>query len=1004
MNLNRILTLIFTMVALGSNLFASENVILNSGFESQWGSGNLLARYWERNPADNQYAYATSVAYAGSGAVYCYAPAANTTAEWISERVAVEPGETVNASVRCLFYQPSASGNIKMQVVFYTWDGNGSIVTTLNVVTTGFSSGTWSLLSSSITVPPSAYAAEMHIGLYNASLASFALFDEANLTRTNNANGLINRIINPGFEGLNSTYPSYWRRNTSQTFAGYTSSIAHTGSYSVYIRQTTNNAANREWYATQTTSSDMGLIAVDTAKLYRFGGWFRWAGVTTGNAGVRIVWFTASEDTISVQSLSVISTQSAHWLNLDSGAIPPPAGASAAQVRLFNFDTTSPDPILYADDVYFYETTENNKPLKLKLLTWNIQHGEGIDSNYDLNRIADYIADQNPDVVGLNEVYEPYTNLDYQLTTIKNRIQTRLGGTWYSVFGSNVDYVYVHMGNGLISRYPISSSQNHSILPQLGSEQRGCLEAHLNCNGTTVNIFLTHWAHDTEAERILSAQSCLIWMSQVTGPAILMGDLNSRHYSTPVNIMKSGYVDSIGTNALGNIYTVSNPSPTQRIDHIFMPSCKVIGESQIGYYDDATVASDHRPAMAVFWYSGSLLSDSDYHQKIANPSFEYYQGSFDTVVGWTKSINGFLPQITTLAGLTSESHHGLYAAYARSTGGGEAVSWTSRFMPVTGNLYYNSTTWLKWEGVASGSFKASFLGYVSDSNAYYLDSTNWSYDFVTTGSSSGWYPLVARFQIPAGTSALRIRFTLTGVDLSAIAMMDHLSLTCESASENLVINNGFESGDDGGGGAYGAYWRRSTGINNGRQDLTVSYAGNASYRINHPVSSSVLYREAYPAYALPTSASNPIIIPSEVDPAKQYQLIFMLNQFASPTSTAGYTRGGVILRWMDSTDAVISDITVYRTASNNTALSGWLSVSTTLTPPSDAFSIHPRIFLQNTQSVSTAWFDNIQFYEETVTVPVELSSFMAEEDELPYLRKELPLFIESSNEAILKKD
>ncbi len=976
--LYRFMALSISLMLLISTAFCSSNLLLNSGYESRWGSGDVLARHWERSPADNQYAYATSAAWSGSGSIYCQSPIENGTSEWVSERIAVEPGDWVSGAARCVWNQPSVGGNIRIDICFYTWDGNGSVVTTLSIITSGTSSGSWSLLSSSFLVPSNAYAAEMRLGLYAVSSGSYALFDEASLIRTNSTNTL-NRILNPGFEGLNSTYPSYWRRNTSQTFAGYTSIVFHSGNYSVYLRQTSGNAANREWYATQTTSASMGMIAVDSTRLYRFGGWFRWSGVTTGNGGLRLFWLTDSDDTIGVHSLSVISTQSEHWLNLDSGQIQPPAGAVSAQIRLFNFDTTSPDPILFIDDVYCYESDETVKPLRLKCLAWNIHHGEGTDTSYDLNRIADYIADQNPDVVGLEEVYEPYTNFDNQLTLIKNRIQSRLGGTWYSAFGSNVDVVYVHMGNGIISRYPIISSNNHSILPQIGSEQRGCLESQLNCNGTTVNVFITHWAHDTETERILSAQSCLIWMSQATGPSILMGDLNSRHYSLPFNIMKTQYVDAIGTNALGQTNTVSNPSPTQRIDHIFMPPYQILGDSYVGNYGAATIASDHRPVISEYWDSGFLLSDPAYHQKISNPSFEYYQGSTDTITGWITSLSGFIPQLTTLAGITSESHHGLYSVYAKSTGGGDTVSWTSRFIPVTEGVYYSSTTWMKWNGIDSGTLHLYFRGYPSDSSAYYQDSTVWEYDFTTTGSSSEWYPVAVRFLIPSGTVALRVSLSLEGMDLNSLALMDNLSLGVDSISENLMINGGFEGSDDGGGGLYGAYWRRSTGINNGRQDLTFAYTGNASYRINHPASNSVLYREAYPAYALPASPLTPIILPIEIDPAKQYHLEFMINQFASPTSAAGYIRGGMILRWLGPTDATLSDSTIYRTASNNTSLSGWLSVSTTLTPPEGAFSVHPRIYLQNTQSVSTAWFDDIQFYEESIPVPVELNSFSAEE-------------------------
>src|SRR5690242_10620478 len=48
--------------------------------------------------------------------------------------------------------------------------------------------------------------------------------------------------------------------------------------------------------------------------------------------------------------------------------------------------------------------THSAEPLVLRVLTYNIHHGEGVDRQFDLSRIADVIRSASPDLVALQEV------------------------------------------------------------------------------------------------------------------------------------------------------------------------------------------------------------------------------------------------------------------------------------------------------------------------------------------------------------------------------------------------------------------------------------------------------------------------------------------------------------------------------------------------------------------------------------------------------------------------
>lgn len=589
---NRYLVFFLISIILTGTVFAT-NQVLNSGFEYSTGSGNVLTRHWTRS--NTTYCYATSGAgtgYSGNAAVYVTSTNVGQVNSWISEKFAVIPGSTYTCQV-WLKWGNVTSGVVKARFRCYDANGTGNYISELSLSTTGNSAGAWILFTSSYTVPSTGRCMDVYLATENANTGAAVYFDDVSVVEPNP--NFKNLIINADFEGLDGTYPSFWRRNTGVTNAGWTTGFYQSATTSIYIKQNSGDNFIREWYIAE--GSNLGYIAIDSTKTYRFGGWLQWDRVTVENIGLRVEWMDYSDDTISITSIATNGVNLGQWKNLDSGSVLPPAGAVAARVRLFNTDTVSINATVWFDDVYFEETDQPQSSFLVRALTYNIRG-----SAANLSQIASVINAENPDIVGLNEVYR-YTLGNKQDQVIAGY----LGSQWTTIFGANVSGFGYTYGNAILSRYPIISYSNHTIKPTLGSEQRGCLEAHINVNGTIVNVFSTHWANDTEQERQLSADSCLVWMSQVLEPKLLMGDFNARSYSNPLRRIQTQYIDSIGVNGFGPINTVSNPNPTVRIDHIMLPENTTIKEAHVVNYGDATVASDHRPVTILF-IGGGILS------------------------------------------------------------------------------------------------------------------------------------------------------------------------------------------------------------------------------------------------------------------------------------------------------------------------------------------------------------------------------------------------------------
>lgn len=232
----------------------------------------------------------------------------------------------------------------------------------------------------------------------------------------------------------------------------------------------------------------------------------------------------------------------------------------------------------------------------MKVMTYNIHHGEGVDGKFDLQRIARLILDNKADLVALQEV-----DLKTKRTG-RHDIASELGALtgMTNVFGANIDLEGGHYGNAILSRYPITAVTNHH-LPQISpSEQRGLLQASIRLPSGNLTFCSVHLDHRRpEADRLASVARIHQILGGVDGPQLVAGDFNARPESQTYQNMAAGniYEDSWKVLNIGDGLTIPSQSPKSRIDYIwqrgghFIPvTGKVI----------ASEASDHLPVLIDF--------------------------------------------------------------------------------------------------------------------------------------------------------------------------------------------------------------------------------------------------------------------------------------------------------------------------------------------------------------------------------------------------------------------
>ena len=214
---------------------------------------------------------------------------------------------------------------------------------------------------------------------------------------------------------------------------------------------------------------------------------------------------------------------------------------------------------------------------QLHVMTYNVRHCAGMDLILDYDRTATVIAQQQPNVVALQELDSMTGRSEhrYQLDELARRLH------YYPVFGSAIDFDGGKYGVGILTReIPLSTRR----IPLPGEEPRVLLVVELQ----DYVMACTHL--DLEEEQRLASVPLIVKEAQRwQKPFILAGDWNAVPDSELLQEM-SKYFTILSV----NMATYPADEPQECLDYIAIfksDSAKVL-ES---YVINEPEASDHRP-------------------------------------------------------------------------------------------------------------------------------------------------------------------------------------------------------------------------------------------------------------------------------------------------------------------------------------------------------------------------------------------------------------------------
>ncbi len=241
--------------------------------------------------------------------------------------------------------------------------------------------------------------------------------------------------------------------------------------------------------------------------------------------------------------------------------------------------------------------TISEPSFQLRVMSYNVHSCAGMDGRTSPRRIARIIAQQNPDVVALQE-------LDYGRARSRGEDQANIVADllgYHVVFCPTVVADGERYGHAVLSRQPLETVKVAELPfhPRgVWPEQRGALWTRLILHGLPIHVVTTHLGLSS-AERQAQMQALLgpDWLGAVLAeePVILCGDFNCRPGDAIYRLATAKLRDVVSGRGMN---TFSSIGPLIRLDHIFIskhfsPENVTVVRNQL-----TRISSDHLPLMA----------------------------------------------------------------------------------------------------------------------------------------------------------------------------------------------------------------------------------------------------------------------------------------------------------------------------------------------------------------------------------------------------------------------
>ena len=238
----------------------------------------------------------------------------------------------------------------------------------------------------------------------------------------------------------------------------------------------------------------------------------------------------------------------------------------------------------------FSEKNFAAKPPTIRIITYNIHSGKGMDGKFDMARIANIIRAENPDIVCFQEItrnmpYNRFTDMPHEMSILlKMKV----------VFAGNLNFGPFQFGNATLTRLKVKRHKNIELPVSFLKEPRGCLQTVFELPNGSVTVLNTHLGL-SEKDRKKQVQAILMELG--SGPVVLVGDFNEKPGGRNIKLLTGKFSDAASAFPEP---TYPTDQPLERIDYIFHSADVAFTRIQVIDNENVKSASDHIPLVGDF--------------------------------------------------------------------------------------------------------------------------------------------------------------------------------------------------------------------------------------------------------------------------------------------------------------------------------------------------------------------------------------------------------------------
>jgi len=236
----------------------------------------------------------------------------------------------------------------------------------------------------------------------------------------------------------------------------------------------------------------------------------------------------------------------------------------------------------------------------MRIVTYNIHKGRGMDGRVSIERIADVLAELDADVVALQEIFSVCDSHEGQVQMLESALGFK------SVFGCTRHHRGRPYGNALLSRWPITGSRDMD-LTWAHHARRGCIRADLKTPFGAIHVFNIHMgmSYFERRHQVKSLLASKQIHEGISGPRVLVGDFNEWIKGLTTRMLSDRFESLNLQLHLRKRRSYPGLLPLVHLDHIYFERPLRIQRAELVRSRLSRIASDHLPLVATFaWDEG----------------------------------------------------------------------------------------------------------------------------------------------------------------------------------------------------------------------------------------------------------------------------------------------------------------------------------------------------------------------------------------------------------------